>query len=64
MSFQQKPCFIYDGTYAIAPQSFDFILLFNVLSLERLMLKEGAVGNREDHWGDFTVGFGVFGGLG
>lgn len=62
LSFQQQPRFIYDTgptTYAIAPQSFDFILLFNVPFLERLMLKEGAVGNREDGWGDFTVGFGV-----
>lgn len=59
LSFQQTPCFIYGRTYAITPQIFDFILL-NVPSLERLMLKEGAVGNREDGWGDFTVGFGAF----
>lgn len=62
LSFQQQPCFSYDAepaTYAIAHQSFDFILLFNVPSLERLKLKEGVVGNREGGWGDFTVGFGV-----
>jgi len=38
-------------TYSAAPQSFDFILLFNIPSLEGLMVREGTVGSREDRWG-------------
>ena len=54
LSFQQQPCFIYNTgpiTYSAAPQSFDFILLFSVPSLEGLMVRKGAVGSREDGWG-------------
>lgn len=54
LSFQQEPCFIYNTgptTYSAAPQSFDFILLFSVPSLEGLMMRKGAVGSREDGQG-------------
>lgn len=68
--FQQQPYFIDKAgpaTSSADPQSFDFILLLNVPSLEGLMVREGAVGSREDGLGvcgEISVGFDFIWGMG